>query len=515
MATEVTTKRTGLNIASQWVLNTTNIVVNFFLIAYVIGKVGTEYYGGWTSIVSIIGYLSMLDAGLSVAIQHYVARFSACGEKNKLISLFSSAYVVYGFSAVVAALLCFGISLVYPIIFPKVPIKAAAECVVSLRWVSAAMLIFVLNLPVRGALLGLQRHYMRNTIEFLSLLVRAGMVVISFSMLGPSLAHLGMAFLGAALVRFVLSRVALRLIEPDLRFHLSSVTWSSLRDIFSYGGHTIFWTIATVLIHNSGPILANLILNPSAATYLYVGSQLVRAIGTFVSSASQVFIPVASFLQAAAEKIRLRSALIRGTRFCALVSFSGAAGLIIFGRAALTHWVGFSDNTSYFVVVITTLGWLGYWVFSMAQAMLVGMRVLWAITWINVFRAVFTIILGAVLAYYWGVLGLAAGLVLPLFLSTCTVVPYIACKYTETRLGQLLKESLRGPLLVGAVVAAVSWAFQYVWVPTSIWAFVAQCMSVVLLFGGLSVWKGLDAASRYIILRRIGISVLKPESKSA
>lgn len=515
MQNQVTTKRTGLNIASQWGLNITNIVINFFLIGYVIAKVGTEHYGGWTSIVSIICYLSMLGVGMSIAIQHYVASLSASRKEERLISLFSSAYITYGLSALIAALLCFGISFIYPVIFPKVPTGAAIECVVALRWISVSILLFMLSMPVQGALLGLQRHYLRNMVEVISLLVRAMAVVIAFNLLGPSLAYLGMAFFAAALVRFVLNRAVLKLIKPNLCFRLSLVTWSSLRDVFSYGGHSIFWAIATVIIRDSGPILANLVLTPTAATYVYVGSQLVRAIGTFTSSASQVFVPVASFLQAAEDKIRLRSALIRSTRFCALLSFSGAAGLIAFSRAALTHWVDFSDNASYLVVVIMTVGWLGYWVFSAAQAMLVGMRVLWPMTWINAFRAVSTVILGTTMAYYWGVLGLAVGLVLPLFLSTCTVVPYLACKYTETRFGEMLKEVLRAPLLIGAIVTVVSWAIQYVWASTSIWVFVGQCMAVVLLFGVLAVWKGLDDASRHIILRKIGVGALKGASKSA
>ena len=58
MPSEVTTKRTGINIASQWGLHVINVIVNFFLIGYVIAKVGPEHYGGWTSIVddgAIIG----------------------------------------------------------------------------------------------------------------------------------------------------------------------------------------------------------------------------------------------------------------------------------------------------------------------------------------------------------------------------------------------------------------------------------------------------------------------------
>jgi len=42
MSMDLTTKQTGINIASQWSLHITNVVVNLFLISYVIGKLVTE-----------------------------------------------------------------------------------------------------------------------------------------------------------------------------------------------------------------------------------------------------------------------------------------------------------------------------------------------------------------------------------------------------------------------------------------------------------------------------------------
>ena len=214
--------------------------------------------------------------------------------------------------------------------------------------------------------------------------------------------------------------------------------------------------------------------------------------------------PIASFLKAADDKIRLRSALTRGTRFCALLAFSGAGVLIAFGRETLHQWVGFVDDTGYFVAVIMAVGWMGFWVFATTQAMLVGMRILWPMTWIHVFRAVSTIVLGVLMSYYWGVLGLAAGLVLPLFLSACTAVPYLACKYMQVRFKHLLKECLPAPLFIGVVVTLAGCAIQYVWPITSILVLGIQGVVILSVFGILAIWQGVDGASRRIILGKFG-----------
>lgn len=133
MSSRVSTGKTAINIASQWCQHITAVAVNFFLISYVVGKLGPDNYGGWTTIISIIGYLSILSAGMSVAIQHYVARYSTAEDQTRMISLFSSSYIFYGAGAITATLLSLGFSFVFPSVFAKVPEGAAQECCVALR----------------------------------------------------------------------------------------------------------------------------------------------------------------------------------------------------------------------------------------------------------------------------------------------------------------------------------------------------------------------------------------------
>ena len=495
-----------MNIASQWIHQIINILVNFFLIGYVLSFVGKEHYGGWASIASIIGYMTLLDAGMSFGLQHYVAHLSARAQKESLSSIFSAACAIYGVAALFALVICLIISNSYAHLFPKIPAEAATECAAALKWIALAMVFYMLNLPIQGTLLGLQCHFLRSAIEILSLLVRTGVVICTFTFIGPSLTHLGAAFLAAAVVRYILSRFALKKIEPTIRFRCSQITGYSLRQLFAFGGHSTIWTICGVITREAGPILAAVLLSAAASTYLYIGTKLVESVGTIITSAAVVFVPVASQLQARQELARLRSVLVRSVRLCMLLAFAGTGPLILFGREAIYYWVGFEDNTTYFVVVILTLGWLGYWVCSSAQAMLVGMRVLRPITAMMIFRAVASIALGIVMAHYWGVLGLATGLILPRFLATWAVVPYLACKRTDSTLKDVLKKAVPGPLFVGIAVAAISWVMRHTWVPTSLWILVTECISVMIIFGLLAIWKGLDGPSRKLILGRASIS---------
>ena len=509
MSSQISAERTGLNIASQWCQHIVAIVVNLFLVGYVVGKVGPKYYGGWTTIMSIVGYLSILDAGMSVAIQHYVARLSAKQEKSKLVSVFSSSYIVYGIGAVIASLLCLYFSFIFPAVFSKVPEKAAQECGIALRWVAASMFLFIMNMPIQGALYGLQRHYIRNSIEILSLITQAVVVVILFHLFKPSLAYQGAAFFIEVCVRFSLSYIALWRIKPELRFQPSTVNRAALRQIFSYGGHSFVWTISTVIIRDSAPILAVLLISPEAATFWYVGNRLAVAIGGLVKGAGQVFVPVASSLYGSEKWEELRAVLIRSTRFCALFGLSGAAALIMFGRDLINFWVGPGYSISYYVLVITVLGWITSWIFNAAQAILAGTRKLWLLTTMLLFYLILGVVLAIIMAKTWGILGLTAGLVIPMAIISSFFIPYFASKLCKIGLKKLSMLTLPVPLGISLIVSLCILFMQAIWPAVDIKVFVAECGMALIIFGILALLFGLDPASRNILLGKVGISYTK------
>jgi len=503
--TESTTKLAGVNIASQWVLHVINVVVNFFLIGYVVAKVGPEHYGGWTTIVSMIGYLSLLSAGLSLAVQHYVARLSAVENHSELISMFSSSYVIYTVSAALALVVCLGLSFFYDSIFTKVPAQSAMECAVALRWVAISMFLMMLNLPVQGALLGLQRYYLRNIAEAMGLFVRTVTVVIAFRYFGYSIAYLGLAFFVASCVRFFFCKIALWRICPELKFRFSTINKEAFRNIFSFGGHSFVWTISVIIIRDSAPILATIIIGPKAATYWYVGNRLCVAFGGLITGAGQVFVPVASSFYISEKWDQLKSALIRGTRFCGLFAFSGSVVLIMFGRDLIYFWMGSGFEASYYVLVIITLGWLTKWTFSVGMAVLIGARRLWLLTSMMLFYVIGGVLLATLLGYKWGILGLTAGFVIPLVINEIFFIPYFSAEACKIKLRVLLTRSLFAPLIIALTLILCIMVTQHIIPASNVVRLIVQISLALVVFGALTFLFGLDTATRRVLIDRFNI----------
>ena len=503
MARKVTARRTGAMILSQWTRHVAVVAIHVFLIGYAVGHLGAEHYGAWAVVAAFINYLSTLDSGMTVALQYFIARFAVQEDREASVGIYSTACAIFAGVAVLAAGICVGLSFVFHDVFPKLTPASAEECSVALWWVALAIVGFMASMPVQGTLLGLQQHTARNIVHVLGLVGRVVAVVVLFNVYHPSIVYLGVAFAVMTWLRFLLGLAALRWLAPEIVLRLSSVSWEVLKQLITYSGHSFWWTVASRLTQESGAFLSAWMFGPTMATYMYVGTKLPRAFGGIPMGAAGVFVPVASSLHAEGDTERLRRVLARALRFSAVFSIGGAACLIAFGRPVIEAWLGPGYDVAYTVLCIMSAGFAGMWTFHAVESMLMGVRLLWPITWVWVVRATGTIGLALLGGWLFDFEGMCVGLVAALFLTYLVWIPGLAARHFGVGWPGLYLRSLPAPLVVAAAVGATGFAIQRAIPPPPLWVLLAECVVVAGLFGALAFAIGLDGASRALILRKL------------
>src|SRR5438270_2624790 len=78
------------------------MAINFFLSPYVVAHLGNTAYGVWTVILSLTGYLGLLDLGVRGAVTRYVAKFHTEADHKRAGQVASSAMVIFGIGGVIA-----------------------------------------------------------------------------------------------------------------------------------------------------------------------------------------------------------------------------------------------------------------------------------------------------------------------------------------------------------------------------------------------------------------------------
>ena len=105
-----TKTRTWRNVLSNWGGYAFSILLGFFISPFVIHHLGDSLYGVWVLIMSLTGYLGLLDAGVRGAVTRYVAKFHAESHHEDTNRTASSALVIFSAAGLLSILISFGLA---------------------------------------------------------------------------------------------------------------------------------------------------------------------------------------------------------------------------------------------------------------------------------------------------------------------------------------------------------------------------------------------------------------------
>src|SRR5206468_11569134 len=72
--------RIARSVVLNWIALAISVGIAFFLSPFVIHRLGNLAYGLWTLVISMTGYMSLLDLGLRGAVTRFVSKYYARGE---------------------------------------------------------------------------------------------------------------------------------------------------------------------------------------------------------------------------------------------------------------------------------------------------------------------------------------------------------------------------------------------------------------------------------------------------
>jgi O-antigen/teichoic acid export membrane protein len=224
---------------STTVLYAVNVVSSLIMAPVIVRSFGSEAYGVWELMLSLVGYLSLLELGISPAVVRYIALARGAGDRAHLQRVFSAGAIFCLSLAVVGASI-----LALTSFWPQLLFNAGAEAREEMRSVLLLFsLIFAFDYIVAAPvcyLLGSQRY---TTVNAFRVAQSLGQTVVSYYVLstGPampmkalatvtlSFAIVGLAFYvwlwlkddeAPALTR----RVPLALVGELFRFGIKSAT---------------------------------------------------------------------------------------------------------------------------------------------------------------------------------------------------------------------------------------------------------------------------------------------------
>ena len=405
------------NAFANWVGFAIQVTVTFFLTPFVVHTLGGARYGLWALLMILTGCYGFLDLGFRAGLTQYLSRYLATEEFDKLNQSASTGVVALTLVAGILVVVSLILSWLAPMIF-MVPASSEEELRRAIQIVGIGVALQFPFFVYSATFTATQRYDALNAIGVINQLLGAAMIVMALRG-GYGLLGISLATLASSLVSYGLTwRWAYRVL-PQLTVSLRLANMESCREFLSFGFWNVLINGSRRLINYIDAVVIGLFLPAAAITPYVLAASLAHYLRRLIEPLGKVLFPAATRLDALGDEEGLRTMYLVGSR----IFLAGAilAGLIgaFWSDEFFLLWLGEEYSISnehasvgvlFRILVVATVIYSAQ---TIGHQVLLGRRLLHRLAPLMAGEAVANLLLSLVMIQFFGLIGVAAGTLVP------------------------------------------------------------------------------------------------------
>lgn len=316
---------------------------------------GQAEYGLYSLANSVISYLSLLTLGMGSAIQRYLVRCTAAGDKQMLqrtLGLFTALYAIAAAVCVaVGAVLTLGTSKLFGVGLTDPEIRKMNVLLIILSVSMGTSFLFV---SYASVVVCYERYVFRKGLDLI--LTLAGPVLNLVAL------YAGYGSVGMAVTSLLMQYASLAMYiwytrkKLDIRPQFRNLPVDLLKDLFGFLAFVLVGMIADMLYWATDKVLIGAMMGSVAVAVYNVGGTFQGVLQSLSSAISSVFAPRVNHLVFSGQPISENSTLlIRVGRIQYLIVSLVLSGFVVFGRPFITLWAGEEYLQAYPVALLTMI----------------------------------------------------------------------------------------------------------------------------------------------------------------
>ena len=241
-----------------------SIVIGILLVPYFLSSLGVAAYGLIPLAASITGYVAIVVQSLNSTVSRFLTVDLQRNDFAAANRTFNTSF--FGLLVVIALMMpiVFVVSWYVPVIF-NVPAGEETGAILLVLCASIAFFISTLSGTYTVQLFAYNRLDLTNVVNIVSILFQVGLIVLFFSLWGPSLIFVGSAYIGAAIIESVIAIILAKRVCPHLCLSIRSFDRSRIKDLAEMGGWLLLGQIGTLLFLQIDLIVVNLLFGATSA----------------------------------------------------------------------------------------------------------------------------------------------------------------------------------------------------------------------------------------------------------
>ncbi|RXA19409.1 polysaccharide biosynthesis protein [Methanosarcina sp. MSH10X1] len=316
-----------------------NLASGLFLVPYFIDSLGVASYAMIPLATSFTAYVNLIMVSLNTSVSRPMTIELQRGEFKKANVTFNTA--LFGTLGIILLMLPIVVLLSYysPSFF-DVPSNQENSTRILFLGVIIAFLLRAWSSNLGVSIFAYNRLDLLNIISAINILVQVGLIILFFKLDSPNLAYIGLAYLIAAIVAFVLTLFFSHKISPQLTINIKDFCRIKANEIMGMGGWVIITQIGSLLFLQIDLIVVNKLFGTLAGgeySIAFMWSSVLRTIaGVLISILTPVILTY--YIKGRIEElINLSKSAIKLTGFALALPVGFICG---FAPQLLLLWIG-------------------------------------------------------------------------------------------------------------------------------------------------------------------------------
>ncbi len=270
----VTARLVGHNALSGAALLFVRLAITFVVSPVVVHALGNLRYGAWELALGVIGYMGLLDLGLSPAIVRHVALAMGRDDTRQVARVFWTGLVVYAGLGLLAGAGTLALALRPSLLFGNL-VSGVPEARLLLALLALDLVVRFPGTAIVALWNGIQRHVVVNSADALLFVLQGALTlwIVPRTSSSPLLA-LAWIVVGITVMRYVLLAALLAFLHGGLVGRASLGEPTALLPLLAFGGKSLLLRGATVLNRELVPIVIAHAVGLSSVVFFAIPGRL-------------------------------------------------------------------------------------------------------------------------------------------------------------------------------------------------------------------------------------------------
>lgn len=486
----------------------TNLGILFIVTPIIVKHLGSTVYGIWAVLGSVIGYLGLLNFGISGASGKYIAEFRAREDGESLSKLVSSLLMIMLGIGGLTIIICLCLSPFISILFNiSSDLISIAQITFLIMGVNAALIL--VGSLFGSILFGLQRIDLWKSFVILQGITNALLSVI--------LLHLGCGLIGMAIAATV-SIVTILLLygyhfynqKYEFSFHPRFFSYNIIQQIAPFSIRTFILSLTSQIIHYTSNILISVFLNVALVTPYSLSNKLCFLSTYIFSLITETVSPTFTKYYTLNNFENLKLLYIRVVKVTTAIVIPIIIFFITCGHPFINLWVGKSNFVGMPIFIIFNLMLIPHALGTPAGLLLQAIGENKAFMYSEMVNAVLNLLLSTILVKYYGLMGIALGTLLAHACTSTWFIPFLACRHIKLSVTRYIMSGIFPPVLLGIPIGVITWFYIKNLVPDSSYLNIGITGFIIFtLYGIVFFFLGTTKHERRIYVDFLSIKFLK------